>query len=165
MRDFSLHLNMLPLCLPSFKAKRGVQGFNWSRDTNIRWERWERRNKNWRQRAGNSGAEQKMQTTEREGKLIEMKLGQDKIDTHSPYNSLIKLYLNCHRAAKTLFFPFCCSLLQFEQLHRERGTAYRLQSRTRTIYINVLKKAGGHSDWKQDTKPKQGLHWRLRMTN
>lgn len=61
-----------------------------------------------------------MQTTEREGKLIEMKLGQDKIDTHSPYNSLIKLYLNCHRAAKTLFFPFCCSLLQFEQLHRER---------------------------------------------
>lgn len=45
----------------------------------------------------------------------------------------------------------------------ERGIACRLQSRARTIYINVLKKADGHSDWKQDTK--RGFHWCLRMTN
>lgn len=61
-----------------------------------------------------------MQTSERDGELIEIKLGQDIIDTHSPYNSLIKLYLNFHRAVKPLFFPFYCSLLQFEQLHCER---------------------------------------------
>lgn len=57
-----------------------------------------------------------MQTSEREGKLIEMKLGQGTIGTHSPHSSLIKLYLNCQRAVKPLFFPFYCSLLQFEQL-------------------------------------------------
>lgn len=117
-----LHLNILlgSLGLPSFEAKREVQGFNWSRDTSIRWERWERKDKDWRQRGGKSGAEGKMQTSEREGKLIEMKLGQDTIDTRSWYNSLIKLYLNYRRAVKPLCLPFCHSLLQFEQLHCER---------------------------------------------
>lgn len=63
-----------------------------------------------------TGAEGKIQTSEREGKLMEMKLGQNTIDTHSPYNSLIKLFLNYHRVVKPLFFPFYCSPLQFEQL-------------------------------------------------